>query len=117
MGMSIRLRLAVVSAFVALTTAPSPGQFTPGQIVVLRVGDGSAALGSGATAVSLLQYDPTTASQTTPTLTVAVPWPASTNSGSGQTISGTSTSEGQITRSADGQSLVLAGYNAAIPTA
>src|SRR4051812_45314902 len=108
--MSIRLRLAVVATFVGLTTGPALGQFTTGQLVVLRVGDGSSALASSATATFLDQYNATTAGQSAPTLTVAIPVPASTNSGSGLTIGGSATTEGQITRSADGQFIVVAGY-------
>src|SRR5947208_3200481 len=103
--MSPRSYLAILATLVGVATGPALGQFTPGQIVVLRAGDGLGALPTGATAVFLDQYNSTTAGQASPSLTVAIPVPVSTNNGNGLTVGGTATTEGQITRSADGQFL------------
>ena len=86
--------------------------FTPGNIVVYRVGDGSAALGSSAAAVFLDEY--TTAG--VKVNTYALP---TNDVGSNQTLTaaGSATSEGELTRSADGQFLVLTGYDAGVGTA
>lgn len=86
--------------------------FSPGNLVVARVGDGSAGLGSTATALFLDEY--TTAG--TLVQTIALP---TTVSGANKalTIQGSATSEGFLQRSANGQYLTLAGYNSAVGTA
>jgi hypothetical protein len=86
--------------------------FTPGNLVVYRVGTGAAALSSAATPVFLDEL--TTAG----TAVGSVPLPT-TVSGSQKalTSSGSATSEGLLTRSADGRYIVLTGYNAAVGTA
>lgn len=81
--------------------------FNPGNIVVARVGDGSATLTAAATEVFLDEYTP--AGQLVQT--IALP----TSLGSTNrilTASGTLTTELSLTRSADGRYLVLAGYGA-----
>jgi len=90
----------------ALTSAHA--QFTAGNLVVLREGTGSAALTSAGTAVFLDQY--TTAG--TFVNNVLIP----TTGSSALVNSGTAASEGALTRSADGQYLVVAGYNVAAGT-
>jgi Bacterial Ig domain len=89
-----------------------PAAFTPGDIVVERVGDGSAALSSAATAVFLDEYSPTG------TLVQTIPLPTS-DSGSNHIVtdSGSATSEGILTLSGDGQYLMAVGYDAAVGTA
>lgn len=84
-------------------------QFTAGRLVVLQVGDGSAALTNAATPVFLKEYTNTG----TAGVTVAVP----TTGANRLVISGTSTSDGQITLSPNGQFITLAGYDAATGTA
>lgn len=86
--------------------------FTPGNIVVSRVGDGVAALTNGATAVFLDEYTPAGALVQSIAMPTAV-----AGSDKRLTCAGTSTTEGLLTRSADGQFLVLAGYDAAVGTA
>jgi hypothetical protein len=93
--------LAAVFALVGVSAA----QFTPGNLVVLRVGDGTAALTNASTASFLDQYNTATANQASPSFTSSLP----TAGGTVLTISGTSTSDGQITRSATGQ-IIVAGY-------
>ncbi len=84
-------------------------QFTQGRLVVLQVGDGSAALSSAATPVILKEFT------TSGTAGISVPIPIT---GTARlTISGTSTSDGQMTLSADGKFITVAGYDAAGGTA
>ncbi|MBX2992649.1 MAG: hypothetical protein KF749_15960, partial [Bacteroidetes bacterium] len=98
--------LFIFSVLVLVLLAPVTtgwGQFTNGNIVILRVGDGSGALSSNATAAFLDEYT------TTGTLvqTVVIP-----SSGPGRvTLSGSATSEGGMTRSTNGQYLFFTGYD------
>lgn len=87
--------------------------FTPGNIVVLRVGDGSAALSSAAQPVFLDEF-----SSLTGQLVQSKALPT-TVSGSNRrlTLSGTATSEGALTLSANKQYLCLAGYDTTVGTA
>ena len=86
-----------------LSTMP----FTPGDLVVYRVGTGSGALGSTATAVFLDEYSPTG------TLVQSI---AASTADSGSThiltAGGTATSEGELNLSPNGQFLTLTGYDA-----
>ena len=100
------------TAFGPATTAYTANNpFTPGHLVVYRVGDGTAALSSAGTAVFLDEYN------TSGTLIQSFPLPT-TSGGSANALvsSGTSTSEGLMTRSTDGRYLTLAGYKAAVGT-
>jgi hypothetical protein len=92
--------------------APVLAQITPGNLVVLRVGDGSASLTNAATAVFLDEY--TTAGAYVQT--VALPTAAS-GAQRAFACSGTATSEGALTQSVDGNYLIAAGYGAAPGTA
>ena len=85
-------------------------QFTAGNIVVVRVGDGSATLTSAATPVFLDEY------KTTGTYVQTITVNAST-AGSRSTNSGTATSEGFVHRSVDGRYVAFGGYDAASGTA
>ncbi len=82
--------------------------FKPGNIVIARVGDGSATLSAAATEVFLDEYTPGG------TLVQSIALPTSV-SGTNRilTASGNATSELGMTRSADGRYLVLTGYSAA----
>ena len=90
------------------TYACYAGNFTPGNLVVVRLGTGSAALSSAATAVFLDEYSPAG----TLVQSVALPTAVSGNNHS-LTLSGTATSEGSLTLSVNGQLLTMAGYDAA----
>lgn len=80
-----------------------------GNLVVYRVGDGVAALGTAASSVFLDEYT------ITGTLVQSIALP---NSGAAAlTAVGNSTTEGVISRSQDGSSLVFTGYRAAAATA
>ncbi len=77
--------------------------YASGNLVVLRVGDGSAALGSSSTAVFLDEYS------SSGTFVQAHPLP--TTGANVLSNSGSATSEGQITLSPNSYYLLLAGYN------
>jgi hypothetical protein len=99
------------NAAVSGSVIAAPVSFTAGNIVALRVGTGST-LTNAATRVLLDEYTPTG------TLVQSVSLPTSV-SGLNRilTMSGTSTSDGGLTLSPDGQYLSLAGYDAAPGTA
>src|SRR2546423_2089570 len=113
-------RLALLtSVFLAIGFFPraqnsnrTQAAFTSGNLVIYRVGDGSAALGSAATAVFLDEYTIAGALAQS----IALP---TTASGPNHiiTASGTATSEGLITRSTDKNFLLVTGYDAAVGTA
>src|SRR5262245_17262785 len=105
-----RFASSLVVLFLAVTSYGAA--FTPGNLVVYRVGDGPAALASSGTAVFLDEY--TTAGVLVQT--IAVPT-ATVGSQRRLVCSGTATSEGFLTRSADGQYVVFTGYDAALATA
>jgi hypothetical protein len=96
----------------AALAGPAFAQITPGNLVVVRVGDGAAALTNAGQAVFLDEY--TTAGA----LVQSLPLPTVGN-GADQPLvmSGTATSEGILTLSPNGQWLVCAGYAAAPGTA
>ncbi|HKR64916.1 MAG TPA: lamin tail domain-containing protein, partial [Thermoanaerobaculia bacterium] len=101
-------RLASSLVVLLLAVTVHGAAFTPGNIVVYRVGNGAAALSNASTAVFLDEYTPAGA------LVQSIPLPTA-DSGANQilTAAGTATSEGLLTRSTDGQYLMLAGYDAA----
>jgi hypothetical protein len=84
--------------------------FTPGNLVVFRIGNGSGLLTADATPVFLDEFTPSG------TLVQTIPMPVSV-SGSNRilTVSGT-LSEGWLTLSTNGQFLTLLGYNAPVGT-
>ncbi|MEV4262430.1 ExeM/NucH family extracellular endonuclease [Kribbella sp. NPDC049584] len=96
----------VVSGLVVHPAAQAAG-FSAGNIVVARVGDGGVALSGAATPVFLDEY--TSAG----TLVQTIPLPTSAVGADRRlTMSGTATSEGALSLSADGRYLALAGYDA-----
>jgi hypothetical protein len=92
--------------------AKTTAAFTAGNLVVYRVGDGSAALSSSATPIFLDEFTPTG------TLVQSIPMPT-TVIGANRilTAAGSSTSEGYITLSPNNQYLWIGGYDAAPGTA
>jgi hypothetical protein len=109
-----RLR-AVAALIVAALCAPAVGHadaFSPGDLVIYRVGDESAPLANTGNPVFLDEY--TTNGDFVQT--IAVP---STASGTNHPLiaSGTAESEGMLTRSVDGRYLLLTGYGVAPPSA
>ncbi len=108
-----------VPSFAPLTAllafaASAAAQITPGNLAVVRVGDGSAALTSASTAVFLDQFDRTTPGGALGT--IALPT-AATLPQFPLTNSGSATSEGYLTQSVDGNYLVHTGYGTGPGTA
>lgn len=98
--------IASLSLLAAAAIAQSP--FTFGNVLVVRVGDGLAALTNASTAVFLDEYSPTG------TLVQSIPLPtAATGANQPLTCAGTSTSEGFLNLSDNGLYLTLAGYGTA----
>lgn len=100
--------LAIVASLAPLVlpaTAAASTQFTPGDLVVYRVGTGGGGLVNTGNAVFLDEYSPSG------TLVQSVPLPT-TSTGAQRALfaSGTATSEGALSRSADGRFLLLTGY-------
>ena len=93
--------------------AGARGQFTPGNLVVVRIGDGTAALSAAATATFLDQYTPGGALVNTTALGTT----AATSGNRALTNSGAAGSEGALSISPDGRFLALGGYNATAGTA
>src|SRR5438046_3020221 len=81
------------------------GQFTAGNLAVVHVGDGAAALASAGAAVSIEEYNPL--------LGLANTYALPTSGGSAFIMTGNATAEGALARSYDGSLLTLAGYNVA----
>jgi len=107
MKINIKIQAATIGIAALITSAQA--QFTAGNLVVLRDGDGSAPLSNAGTALFLDQF--TTSGTFVNSL--AIP-----STGSFALVnSGTATSEGALNLSANGQYLVLAGYNAVAGTA
>ncbi len=97
-----RCMVASVLAAAAWVGQASGGAITAGDIVIVRVGDGSSTIGTKAAAVSLLEY--TTGGTLVQTINVS-------SSGSlALTLVGNATAEGQLQLSDNGQYLLLAGY-------
>jgi hypothetical protein len=84
----------------------SSSAFTAGNLAVLRVGDGTESLASSGNSVYIDQFT------TNGTLAGSIAIPD--NATNALIISGSASSEGALTRSADGRLLVLAGYNIAL---
>ena len=114
-------RLVAVAALVSAALAGlfvqrTLASFTPGNLVVVRLGDGVTALTSAAAAVFLDEFTTTGAvGGPTVALPTVVGIPGAGNCA--LTNSGSASSEGALARSADGRYLTLAGYNAAPATA
>lgn len=87
------------------------GTFAAGDVVVYRVGDGSTALSGAGAPVFLDEYSPAGA------LVRSVALPTTANGANKSLVSsGSGTSEGGLTLSADGNYLVATGYGAAVGT-
>jgi predicted extracellular nuclease len=96
----------------ALEDRVVPAAFTAGDLVIYRVGTGAAGLTNAATAVFLDEFTPTG------TLVQSLALPTTASGTSHRLLaSGTATSEGLLTLSADTHDLMLTGYDAALGTA
>jgi hypothetical protein len=88
---------------------PSASPFAAGNLAVLRVGDGTESLGSSGNSVFVDQFT------TNGTLAGSIAIPD--NATNALVVSGSASSEGALTRSADGRLLVIGGYNIALTNA
>lgn len=92
-----------------LLPAQAPGPTPGGTVTVIRVGTGTAARTGASTEMFMDVYDKSTGA-----LLAKIPYPQSASLPSQPiTVSGTGTSEGRLTFSADGQYLLCGGYAAA----
>jgi hypothetical protein len=111
-GALTRTTNATLTVNAAPDNVPFLAAFTAGNLVVYRVGNGSAALSSAATAAFLDEYTPSG------TLVQSKPVPTTTSGAQrGLTNSGSATSEGQMTLSSNGKCLLFTGYEAPVGTA
>lgn len=104
------MRKALLSFSLSLLTLWSyASNLTPGNLVVVRVGDGTSALSNASTAVFLDEYTPSG------TLVQSIPLPTSlSGSNHALTLSGTASTEGAIALSPNGQYLSFAGYDTSV---
>ncbi|MGZ5508773.1 MAG: hypothetical protein ACXWKH_20555, partial [Limisphaerales bacterium] len=103
MNTSIRNWLVVLTTILLTSASAFAANFTKGNLVVLRVGDGVATLGTGSAPISVIEFTPAGV----PVQTNSIPSSGAT----ALTAAGSSASEGFITSSPDGKTLVLVGYN------
>lgn len=97
----------IVAAFFIVASFSIKAQFTSGNLVVLQIGDGVSTMTSQGNPITLNEYNPGG------TLTYSVPIPSTgTNA---LVLRGNATSEGYISRSADGSQIVFGAYNQALP--
>lgn len=93
----------LITSHLVLATCANAQSFTPGNLAVLRIGDGTQTLSSSGNSLFVDQYTPAGA------LVNSVPIP---DTGAQALLaSGTASSEGGLTRSMDRSELVLPGYN------
>jgi hypothetical protein len=102
----------LVAALALLLAAQASAALSPGDVVIYRVGNGSAALSSSGTQAFLDEYEPDGKFVES----IALP---TAGSGSNKPLvaSGSATSEGLLTLSGDGNYLLATGYDAAVGTA
>lgn len=109
--------LTLIAAIGSIAFANAQTQpLTPGNLVIYKVGDGTSTLSAKKVfPVTLEEHSVATVLQGTSPVVQDIPLPSvsgSATSGNNLcTASGTTNTEGQITRSADGKYLVFAGYN------
>src|ERR1051325_8364438 len=107
------VRAAAIVALILLSLSAAAAPFTPGNIVVYRVGDGVAAITGAATPVFLDEYSPGG------TLVQSIPLPTSGVVAPQRlcTAAGTATTEGFLSRSPNGLYLAFGCYDATVGTA
>lgn len=101
--------LCIAALGLLIAGAVGAASFTPGNVAVVRVGNGAGSLNSAAAPVFIDEYTPAG------TLVQSIALP--TSGSSAFTLSGLGTTEGALVRSEEGRQLVLAGYNAPSATA
>src|ERR1051326_4661160 len=109
---STRLPLVAVIALLVMIAMGSTawGQLTGGNLVVVQMGDGVTALSGSSAPVFLKEY--TTSGSLVQSITVNA-----SGASPRLTLTGTSTSEGHIVRSSDGNYLTITGYDVVAGTA
>lgn len=106
------MKKITITMLILLTAMCVQAQFTSGNLVVTRVGNGSTTLATTSAKVSVLEFSPTNVSIATTATTPVTSFDlGSTTSGSRLTIGGTTQYEGQISLSVDGKYLSLIGYD------
>jgi hypothetical protein len=100
----LKLTLAAVLLLTSLKAVHA--QFTTGDLAVLQVGTGPGSLSSASTALFIDEFSPTVQNDQVQQIVI----PAT---GTGLTLSGTATSEGELALSTDGSMLNFGGYAAA----
>lgn len=112
-GAGLRVVLAALAAclgLMGLAAAQASATLTPGDVVVYRVGNGGS-LGSAAVPVFFDEYD------STGKLVESIALPTTTSAPNHRlTASGSGSSEGLLTLSANGEYLIGTGYDAALGT-
>ncbi len=99
--------LTLLAAISAVATASA--QLSPGNLAVVRIGNGTETLGNTGNSAFIDQFT-TAFNQSAPVNTIIIP-----NSGGNALImNGTSTSEGYLKQSTDGSILTFGGYNAPV---
>jgi hypothetical protein len=102
----LRAASILISELACLCQFASAGEITPGDLVVYGVGNGSAALGTTAATVFLDEYT------TSGVLVQSIPLPSTGTSRGVNTLTavGNDSTEGIISRSQDGTTLLFTGY-------
>lgn len=109
-SIAVRLFLAAMG-FASLSLSLKAAPFTAGNLAIYRVGDGSTTLTNTGNPVFVDEYTPTGV------LVQSIAMPTVASGANRRLVaSGTATSEGLMTRSADGYYLLAAGYDAPLPT-
>ncbi len=113
--------LTLLVAIGSIVCAKAQKPFTPGNLVIYRVGDGTKTLGASAAPVFLDEHTTSLVltKQTAPVInTITLPSTVGSAAAGNYLLSaaGTGTTEGQMTRSADGKYLVFAGYDCGADT-
>ncbi len=108
-GRQVCRRSLLASALLLISVIPAAfaAPFTPGNLVIYRVGNGASVLSTSGALVFLDEYNPSGI------LVQSIQLPAASPGVIGLVASGTSVSEGLLTRSISGSHLALTGFNAA----
>jgi len=102
-------RIETLAIVASLALAAEAGPLTPGNVLIYRVGDGGAALGTAATAVFLDEYSPLGAL----VQSLGLPQTGAT----ALTATGNATTEGIMSFSQDASTVIFTGYRANVGTA
>src|SRR6478752_7341822 len=101
----------MLATAVALATASAiAAPFTPGNLVVLQIGDGNTSVSGASVSVFLKEFTVAGA----PVQTINIP---DTTAGARLTVTGSSTSSGHLSVSTNGQYILLGGFDLAPGTA